>query len=123
MTGIMTAKATATILVVDTETLASNTMHPLGKRQLERLLGLASPSMMLVVGDALSASLVGRGLLTPHFPDQADAWHRITPAGMRALADVYEAGLLDRFMGDSHPSGPAANLPTCPTASPIPMSA
>jgi hypothetical protein len=84
----------------------STRMHPLGTRQLERLLGLASPSMMLVVGDALSASLVGRGLLAPHFPDQADAWHRITPAGMRALADAYEAGLLDRFMGAFPPVAP-----------------
>ncbi len=73
-------------------------MKPLGKNQLERLLGLSSPSMMLVVGDALSKSLVKRGLLKPNFPDNPDAWHRITPAGMRVLAEAYEAGQLEQFM-------------------------
>lgn len=73
-------------------------MRPLGKNQLERLLGLASPSMMLVVGDKLSKSLVSRGLLAPKFPDKPDAWHRITPQGMRALADAFEAGQLQQFM-------------------------
>ncbi len=72
--------------------------RPLGKNQLERLLGLASPSMMLVVGDNLSGSLVKRGLLAPRFPADPGAWHRITPAGMRALADAYEAGQLEQFM-------------------------
>ncbi len=72
--------------------------RPLGKLQLERLLGLASPSMLLVVGDKLSASLVKRGLLKPRFRERPDAWHGITPAGMRALADAYEAGHLKQFM-------------------------
>jgi hypothetical protein len=70
----------------------------LGKLQLERLMGLASPSMLMVVGDKVSASLVARGLLKPHYVDRPDAWHRITPAGMRALADAYESGQLDQFM-------------------------
>ncbi len=73
-------------------------MRPLGKLQLERLMGLGSPSMLMVVGDAVSTSLVKRGLLKPNFPDEPDAFHRITPAGMRALADAYEGGLLDQFM-------------------------
>lgn len=73
-------------------------MRPLGKNQLERLLTLASPSMMLVVGDDLSGSLIKRGLLTPNFPDTPEAFHRITPAGMRVLADAFEAGLLAQFM-------------------------
>jgi hypothetical protein len=73
-------------------------MRPLGKLQLERLMGLASPSCLLVVGDALSKSLVKRGLLKPHFPDKPSAWHRITPEGMRTLADAFEAGQLDQFM-------------------------
>jgi hypothetical protein len=72
--------------------------RPLGKLQLERLMGLASPSMMLVVGDALSKSLVKRGLLKANFPDTPEAWHRITPDGLRALADAYEAGQLAQFM-------------------------
>jgi len=73
-------------------------MRPLGKNQLERLMGLASPSMILIVGDKLSNSLVSRGLLRPNFPDAPEAWHRITPAGMRVLADAYEAGQLEPFM-------------------------
>jgi hypothetical protein len=73
-------------------------MRPLGKLQLERLMGLASPSCLMVVGDAVSKTLVKRGLLKPHFPDNQDAWHRITPAGLRALAEAFDAGHLDQFM-------------------------
>ena len=72
--------------------------RPLGKLQLERLMGLASPSCLLIVGDAVSKSLVKRGMLKPHFPDTPEAWHRITPAGMRALAEALEVGQLDQFM-------------------------
>ncbi len=72
--------------------------RPIGKRQLELLLSLASPSLMLVVGDGLSASLVQRGLLQPRYRDKPDAFHGITPAGLRALADNFEAGRLDQFM-------------------------
>ncbi len=82
--------------------------RPLGKLQLERLMGLASPSCLLVVGDAVSASLVKRGLLKPHFPDRPGAWHRITAAGLRALADAYEAGQLDRFMTKFPPNRKAS---------------
>lgn len=74
------------------------TARPLGKLQLERLMGLASPSMLMIVGDKVSTSLVKRGLLKPTFPEDPEAWHRITPAGMRALADAFEAGHLDQFM-------------------------
>jgi hypothetical protein len=73
-------------------------MKPLGKLQLERLMGLASPSCLLVVGDAVSKSLVKRGFLKPHFPDNPDAWHRITPSGLRELAAALEGGDLDQFM-------------------------
>lgn len=73
-------------------------MRPLGKLQIERLLGLASPSMLMVVGDAISASLIKRGLLKPRFPDTPEAFHQITPNGMRILAEVYESGRLDQFM-------------------------
>jgi hypothetical protein len=72
--------------------------RPLGKLQLERLLGLASPGMLLVVGDKISASLVKRGLLRPRLKKRPNSWHGITPAGMRALADAYEAGQLKQFM-------------------------
>lgn len=82
-------------------------MRPLGKLQLERLLGLASPSMMLVVGDKLSESLVKRGLLKPRLKKRPNAWHGITPAGMRVLADAYEAGQLKQFMSPFPPKKPA----------------
>lgn len=70
----------------------------LGKLQLGLLMALSSPSTLRVVGDPLSESLVRRGLLKPYFPDSPEAWHRITPAGMRLLADAFEAGQLDQFM-------------------------
>lgn len=74
-------------------------MRPRGINQLHRLLGLASPSCLLIVaGDKVSKSLAARGYCAPHFPDKPDAWHRITPSGMRALADAYEAGHLNQFM-------------------------
>lgn len=82
-------------------------MRPLGKHQLERLMALASPSRLMVVGDKVSASLVKRGLLSEYLPGRPDAWHRITPAGMRALADAFEAGHLDQFM-----KFPPLQLPT-----------
>lgn len=72
--------------------------RPLGKLQLRLLLGLASPSRLLVVGDDLSASLVKRGLLKPRLKRRPEAFHGITPAGMRVLADAYEAGQLKPFM-------------------------
>lgn len=71
--------------------------RPLGKNQLERLLGLASPCSLLVVGDGrVIQSLVKRGMLKPKKGDPK-AWLQITPAGMRALADAFEAGALDKF--------------------------
>lgn len=81
--------------------------RPLGKLQLRLLMGLSSPSMMMVVGDGVSTSLVKRGLLRPNYPDTPEAFHRITPAGMRALADAYEAGQLAQFMKPLKRHGPA----------------
>lgn len=73
-------------------------MRPLGKNQLERLLSLASPSMLLVVGSGkLERSLVKRGMLKPKKPNQPMAFLQITPAGMRTLAAAFEHGLLDQF--------------------------
>ena len=72
---------------------------PLGREQLQRLMGMSSPAMLLVVADdRVSKSLAKRGLTAPKFPAEPHAWHRITPAGMRALADAYEAGLLEQFI-------------------------
>lgn len=71
----------------------------LGKRQLERLLSLASPTMLLIVGDdRVSQSLVRRGLVAPKWPDKPTAWLHITPQGMRVLADALAAGDLEQFM-------------------------
>lgn len=83
-------------------------MRPLGKLQLERLMALASPSCLMIVGDKVSTSLVVRGFLKPNFADRPEAWHRITPAGMRALADAFEAGKLDQFMKTFPPKREAA---------------
>lgn len=73
-------------------------MRPLGKNQLQRLMGLGSPGCLLVVAsDKVSKSLVARGLTKPRFADSPDAWHGITPAGLRALADALEAGDCEPF--------------------------
>jgi hypothetical protein len=78
----------------------------LGKNQLHRLLGLASPGMMLVVGgDRVSNSLVKRGLIGPR-TDDPNAFLGITPNGMRALADAFEAGELQQFMKPFPPKPP-----------------
>jgi hypothetical protein len=72
--------------------------RPLGKNQLERLLGLANPCHLLVVGDGpVIASLIKRGMLKPIMKSEPKAWLQITPAGMRALAAALEHGLLDQF--------------------------
>lgn len=72
--------------------------RPLGKNQLERLLGLASPYSLLVVGgEPVIESLAKRGLLKPKSKANPKSFMQITPAGMRALADAFEAGLLDQF--------------------------
>lgn len=84
---------------------------PLGKLQLECLMALASPSCMLIVGTSVSKSLVKRGLLKANFADNPDAWHRMTPAGLRALADAYEAGQLEQFMRKFPPKRPDGPLP------------
>jgi hypothetical protein len=70
--------------------------RPLGHNQLLTLLHMASPAMILLTPDQIAWSLHRRGLLQRH-PAGAGALH-ISPAGMRCLADAYEAGQLDRFM-------------------------
>lgn len=72
--------------------------RPLGKNQLERLLGLASPCTLLVVGtDPVARSLVKRGMLKPKKPSDPLAWLQITPLGLRTLATAMQQGLLDQF--------------------------
>jgi hypothetical protein len=69
----------------------------LGKHQLKLLAGLGSPFTLLVVGDALSASLVKRGLLEAT-GRSGDSFFRITPAGLRELADALDRGDLEQFV-------------------------
>ena len=62
----------------------------LGINQTRMLLMLASPATALVTPDAVSRRLIKRGLLA----DEGSAI-RITPAGLRALADEMEAGRVE----------------------------
>ena len=69
-------------------------MRPLGRRQISALLRLACPDHVQIVPDRYTRSLAARGdvaLLTDN------AWARITPQGLRALAGLLEAGALDDF--------------------------
>lgn len=63
----------------------------LGLNQLDLLAKLGSPLTMLIVGDALSDSLLARGLVRQ---DRKRRGIVISPAGLRALADALEAGRL-----------------------------
>lgn len=70
-------------------------MRPLGSRQISALLRLASPEMVQIVPDRITRSLVKRGdveLLAN------DAWARITPQGLRSLAELHERRKLDEFI-------------------------
>ena len=67
----------------------------LGHHQLSLLMAMGSPSMILVTPDRIARSLQKHGLIAPWRDAGA---LRITPAGMRALADAYEAGALEQFM-------------------------
>lgn len=75
--------------------------RPLGKHQLHLLLQLGSPGMRLIVGSRLARSLERRGLLRATGP-KGDSFFQITPAGLRALADAFEGGELDRFFTKHH---------------------
>lgn len=76
----------------------------LGKHQLCLLATTASPFNALIVKDGVAASLAKRALLAPHFAGKKgvdsgdDSFFGITPAGLRALADAYEAGQLEQFL-------------------------
>lgn len=74
-------------------------MKPLGKRQLEALMRLASPGVAIVVPDKVDRSLERRGYLKP-LTGRSDGFLRITPAGLRALADAFERGELEQFLHD-----------------------
>jgi hypothetical protein len=75
-------------------------MTALGPKQLQMLMSLGSPGFALVVPDKLSLSLQKRGLLTPRFSG-SDGFLRITPAGLRVLAEAMERGALEPFLPKS----------------------
>lgn len=60
--------------------------RPLGSRQREVLAALCNIGARFVTEDPVITSLRARGLL--------DDMHRITPAGLRQLADEIESGRL-----------------------------
>lgn len=68
----------------------------IGARQLELLFTMASPAMVLLTPRAEARSLARHGLLQP-YGSTGEAL-RISPAGLRTLADALEHGALDRFM-------------------------
>lgn len=66
--------------------------RPLGKQQLRLLMLLGRPGTVMVTpADSVARSLGRRGLLS-------EAGDRITPSGLRALADAMESGQLEQFM-------------------------
>ena len=62
----------------------------LGINQTRMLIMLASPTTALVTPDAVSRSLIKRGLVSDE-----SGLIRITPAGLRALADEMDAGRVE----------------------------
>lgn len=85
--------------------------RPLGKNQRDLLAKLGGVTMSLVVADKLSDSLVRRGLLSAE-PDGSFA--RITPLGLRVLADELEAGRVTS--GADRLRAAASNRPAAPDA-------
>ena len=74
-------------------------MRPLGPKQIESLFFIGHPGRLLVTPiDETMRSLERRGLVGPWHRNKDGCGTRITPDGMRALADLYERGDLDRFM-------------------------
>lgn len=68
-------------------------MARIGKEQLRLLILLGSPSMLMVTPPDKSArGLIKRGLL------RDDKGTRITPLGLRALADELEAGRVEQYL-------------------------
>lgn len=72
-------------------------MARLGQRQINRLAAMANVGCALVVPDAVSRSLVARGLMEPTSdqPGCQDGFVVMTPAGYRAVADAIDAGQIN----------------------------
>jgi hypothetical protein len=69
-------------------------VKPLGKHQLRTLVALASPLRLMVVEDAHTRALASRGLARNL---AAGGMVRITPAGLRQMADELESDRLDQL--------------------------
>jgi hypothetical protein len=75
----------------------------LGRQQLDSLMVLGAPSRVLIAPiGKVERSLQRRGLVAPHAGGPS---LRITPAGLRALADALEAGELDRLLKPPEQAG------------------
>ena len=68
-------------------------MTRIGKQQLQTLIVLASPTCVLLTPGRSERGLVERGLLREREPGGGSCC--ITPAGLRALADAMDQGLVD----------------------------
>lgn len=68
--------------------------RPLGKEQLRLLSVLASPGVMMPVPCKVAESLKRRGLLKD---TEVGGGAVVTPAGLRLLADLLEAGKVRTF--------------------------
>ena len=73
--------------------------RPLGSRQRELLGKMGCPGRFLIVGDKVVESLARRGLLAAQ-GKRGDSFYQITPAGLRALAEEWEAGRLEFKLDD-----------------------
>lgn len=71
-------------------------MRPLGTRQLELLMLMSLCGSVVTARDATVRKLLGRGLLT----ERSAGGLRITPAGLRTLADELEAGRVDAVLAE-----------------------
>lgn len=74
--------------------------RPLGSRQLESLITLARPGSVMLTPDAVERSLLALGLLSQ--PEGRPGTMRITPAGLRRLADELEAGRVDAVLAEQN---------------------
>jgi len=76
--------------------------HRLGIRQLRYLMRLGNPWRSILVQDKAALQLVALGYLGPAPANRrwpAGALTRITPKGLRALADALESGRVDKDLG------------------------
>lgn len=74
----------------------------LGCEQINYLKAMGGVGRFLVVPDKVSDSLCARGLMKSHGTDRS--FVGITPAGLRALADLLDAGIIPEPVPSMKPS-------------------